>query len=169
MQITTPSDADAKAGPVADPRRALGAGIDDPFFAEALFDALPDVVFFVKDAEGRYVVVNQTLVQRCGQRHKAALLGRTPAEVFAHPFGQTFMAQDTAVLAGGSDIEDQLELHLYPSRDPGWCLTRKTALRDADGRIVGLTGISRDLAMADKKNPAYRKVAAAVTATNWTR
>jgi AraC-like DNA-binding protein len=143
-------------------RRALGAGIADPFFAEALFDALSDVVFFVKDAQGRYVVVNQTLVQRCGQRHKAALLGRTPAEVFVHPFGQTYMAQDQAVLAGGGAIEDQLELHLYPSRDPGWCLTRKTALRDAAGRIVGLTGISRDLAMADKKNPAYRKVAAAV-------
>jgi AraC-like DNA-binding protein len=143
-------------------RRALGADIADPFFAEALFDALPDVVFFVKDAEGRYVVVNQTLVQRCGRRHKSALIGRTPAEVFSHPFGQTYVAQDTAVLAGGNDIEDQLELHLYPSRDPGWCLTRKTALRDAAGRIVGLTGVSRDLAMADKKNPAYRRVAAAV-------
>ena len=143
-------------------RRSLGAGIADPFFAEALFDALPDVVFFVKDVECRYVVVNQTLVQRCGQRHKSALIGRTPAEVFARPFGQTYLAQDMAVLAGGSDIEDQLELHLYPNRDPGWCLTRKTALRDAAGRIVGLTGVSRDLAMADKKNPAYRKVAAAV-------
>jgi AraC-like DNA-binding protein len=143
-------------------RRALGAGIADPFFAEALFDALPDVVFFVKDVQGRYVVVNQTLVQRCGQRHKAALLGRTSAEVFARPFGQTYLAQDMAVLSGGASIEDQLELHLYPNRDPGWCLTRKTALRDAAGRIVGLTGVSRDLAMADKKNPAYRKVAAAV-------
>jgi len=154
MQTESPHD---------DARRALGAGIADPFFAEALFDALPDVVFFVKDERARYVVVNQTLVQRCGQRHKSALIGRTPAEVFAHPFGQTYMAQDLAVLAGDSDIEDQLELHLYPNRDPGWCLTRKTALRDAEGRIVGLTGVSRDLAMADKKNPAYRKVAAAVS------
>ncbi len=143
-------------------RATLGNAVADPFFAEGLFDALPDVVFFVKDVEGRYVVVNQTLVQRCGQRHKSALIGRTPVEVFAHPFGQTFHAQDMQVLAGDSDINDQLELHLYPSRDPGWCLTRKTALRDVQGRIVGLTGISRDLAMADKKNPAYRKVAAAV-------
>lgn len=31
------------------------------FFAEPLFDALPDVVFFVKDAQGRYLEVNQTL------------------------------------------------------------------------------------------------------------
>ncbi|SDG28906.1 MULTISPECIES: AraC family transcriptional regulator [unclassified Duganella] len=143
-------------------RRGMGANIADPFFAEGLFDALPDVVFFVKDVEGRYVVVNQTLVQRCGQRHKSALIGKTPAEVFAQPFGHTYMAQDLQVLAGEAAIEDQLELHLYPNRDPGWCLTRKHALRDPHGRIVGLTGISRDLAMADKKNPAYRKVAAAV-------
>lgn len=143
-------------------RRALGEAVADLFFSEALFDALPDVVFFVKDRQGRYVVVNQTLVQRCGQRQKSALLGRTPAEVFAQPFGASYLAQDLAVLAGGEEIEDQLELHLYPNRDPGWCLTRKLALRDREGRIVGLAGISRDLAMADKKNPAYRKVAAAV-------
>lgn len=145
----------------SDPREALGMAMADAFFAEPLFDALPDVVFFVKDAQARYVVVNQTLVQRCGVKNKAALIGRTPAEVFAQPFGQGYLAQDMAVLAGAA-IEDQLELHLYPNRDPGWCLTRKTALRDSGGAIVGLTGISRDLAMVDKKNPAYRKVAAAV-------
>ena len=31
-----------------------------------LFDAIPGVVFFVKDAQARYALVNQTLVQRCG-------------------------------------------------------------------------------------------------------
>ena len=34
-------------------------------------------------------------------------------------------------------------------------------LRDAHGVIVGLAGISRDLAMPDKKHPVYRRVAAA--------
>ncbi|MES2261014.1 MAG: AraC family transcriptional regulator [Pseudomonadota bacterium] len=143
-------------------RRALGACIADVFFAEALFDALPDVVFFIKDAQGRYTVVNQALARRCGARDKAALLGRTPADLFAPPFGTSYLAQDQAVLAGGAPIDDQLELHLYPNRDPGWCLTRKTALYDAAGVIVGLAGISRDLAMEDSKNPAYHKVADAV-------
>jgi AraC-like DNA-binding protein len=140
-------------------RQRLAAGIADVFFSEPLFDALPDVVFFVKDVQGRYVVVNHTLVKRCGLKHKDALLGRTPAEVFAHPFGQNYLAQDQAVLAGGAEIDEQLELHLYPNRDPGWCLTRKTALRDASGAIIGLAGISRDLAMEDRKNSAYHKVA----------
>nr|WP_229490391.1 AraC family transcriptional regulator [Pseudoduganella namucuonensis] len=147
---------------MAGARAALGEGIADVFFAEPLFDALPDVVFFVKDAGGRYVVVNRTLVKRCGLKHKDALLGRTSAEVFARPYGQNYLAQDQAVLAGAGEIEDQLELHLYPNRDPGWCLTRKTALRDASGAIVGLAGVSRDLAMEDRKNASYQKVAAAV-------
>lgn len=127
--------------------------------AESLFDALPDVVFFIKDSAGRYLQVNQTLVRRSGRKHKDELIGRTSSELFRPPFGALWLAQDRTVLDGGGDIVDQLELHLYPDRDPGWCLTRKLAIHE-DGAIVGLCGISRDLAMADKKNPAYRKVAA---------
>jgi len=43
---------------------------------EAVFDHLPDTVFFVKDAQGCYASVNTTLVQRCGLRHKPELIGR---------------------------------------------------------------------------------------------
>src|SRR5579872_6261136 len=35
-------------------RQLLAALIDNVFFCEPLFDALPDVVFFVKDEQGRY-------------------------------------------------------------------------------------------------------------------
>ena len=142
-------------------RRLLAALIDNVFFSEVLFDALPDVVFFVKDAQGRYVVVNQTLVWRCGLKQKSALLGRSVAEVFPSAFGSRYQEQDQQVLAGGSEIHDQLELHLYPDRDPGWCLTHKVALRDKTGHIVGLSGISRDLAMPDNAHPVYGRIAAA--------
>lgn len=132
----------------------------DLFFAEPLFDALPDVVFFVKDEQARYVLVNKTLVARCGLRDKAALLGCNATEVFASRFGTNYLAQDRTVLSTGVEIHDQLELHLYPNRDPGWCLTHKIPLRDGDGRIIGLAGISRDLAMPDRKHPVYQRIAA---------
>lgn len=142
-------------------RRLLAALIDNVFFSEALFDALPDVVFFVKDAQGRYLVVNQTLVRRCGLKQKSALVGRAAAQVFPSAFGSLYQEQDRQVLAGGSEFRDQLELHLYPDRDPGWCLTHKVALRDKQGNIVGLAGISRDLAMPDNAHPVYGRIAAA--------
>ena len=37
-----------------------------PFPGIELFDRVADTVFFIKDQEGRYVAVNETLVHRCG-------------------------------------------------------------------------------------------------------
>ncbi|WP_230404593.1 MULTISPECIES: AraC family transcriptional regulator [Undibacterium] len=140
----------------------LAGAIDNVFFAEPLFDAMPDVVFFVKDLDGRYVVVNQTLVTRCGLKDKYELVGRTVNEVFPPSLAATFEQQDQLVLNGGSEVRDQLELHLYPDRDPGWCLTNKIALRDGAQRIIGLSGTSRDLGMPDQRHPVYHRIAAAV-------
>lgn len=136
--------------------------IADPFFAVALFDRLDDVVFFVKDDAGRYVVVNETLLARCGLAHRAALVGRTPLELFPPGLSAGFAAQDRAVLSSGQPIHDRLELHLYPTRTQGWCLTDKIPLRDRAGRVVGLAGISRDLPVPDQQDPVYSRLAATV-------
>jgi len=119
---------------------------------ERLFDALPDVVFFAKDAEGRYTHANQTLLDRLRLTKRAQLIGRRTDELFPGGLGERYREQDEAVLRGGPEIVGQLELHLYPNRAPGWCLTHKLAWREpvAGGRrrdaIVGLVGLSRDLA-----------------------
>ncbi len=137
----------------------LAASIADPFFAAALFDHLPDVVFFVKDRAGRYVVVNRTLTLRCGFQHNDALVGRTAREVFPAELGASYAAQDEWVVASGQPIEHKLELHLYANRAPGWCLTHKLPLRDADGAVVGLAGISKDLPRPDQDHPIYARLA----------
>ncbi|WP_414705816.1 helix-turn-helix domain-containing protein [Pseudomonas sp.] len=124
----------------------------------ALFDAVPGVVFFIKDSEARYALVNQTLAQRCGFKRKQDLLGRTAEEVFPARFGPLYTAQDRRVLADGRRLSDQLELHLYYGNQPIWCLTHKLALRNHDGDIIGLAGISRDLQALQSTHPAYQKL-----------
>jgi AraC-like DNA-binding protein len=126
---------------------------------ESLFDALNDVAFFVKDREGRYLSVNNTLVRRCGLRAKQEMLGKTALDVHPLPLGQTYMAQDREVIDSGVEIKKHLELHLYPTRSRGWCLTHKMPLRDAAGAIIGLAGISQDLGLPDEQHPEYRKIA----------
>jgi AraC-like DNA-binding protein len=138
---------------------AFAQHLADPFFTAALFDQLPDVVFFVKDAAGRYMVVNQTLVARCGFQHKTDLLGKSPHDIFPLELGTSYAEQDRQVLATGQAIHNRLELHLYANRMPGWCLTHKIALRNRDGVPIGLAGISRDLHAPDRTNPAYARVA----------
>jgi AraC-like DNA-binding protein len=113
--------------------------------AEELFDLIPSIVFFVKNAAGRYVVVNATLVERCGLRAKSELVGRHVRDVFPRELAENYAAQDDAVLRSGRAITDRLELHWYPRRRSGWCLTTKLPLRDSAGAVCGLAGISRDL------------------------
>jgi AraC-like DNA-binding protein len=131
---------------------------------EPVFDAMPDVVFFVKDTHARYALVNDALASRYGHKEKQALLGKTATEVFPSRFGQVYTTQDQTVIAVGHQLLDQLELHLYPGRRPGWCLTSKQPLRDARGRIVGLAGISRDLRADEQSHPAYSHLAVVVQA-----
>lgn len=149
----------AGATPTAE---ALFAQLDQPFTGEALFDQLPDIVYFVKDRLGRYVSVNRTLVQRCGLRDKSQLIGRTAQELLGASLGETFTVQDRRVIRSGKPLLRQLELHVYPSRDVGWCLTTKLPLRNRRGTVIGLVGVSQDLRLPDASTSEYRPVAAAV-------
>jgi PAS domain S-box-containing protein len=126
---------------------------------EALFDALNDVAFFIKDREGRYLGINDTMVRRCGCRSKQELIGKSALDLFPRPLAQAYMAQDRQVIESGVPLQRHLELHMYPGRSRGWALTSKAPLRDAAGRIVGLMGTSQDLGLPDDLHPVYRKVA----------
>jgi PAS domain S-box-containing protein len=125
--------------------RELNESPNCPLGGDELFDEVPDTTYFIKDAGARYHFVNTTLVGRCGKTRKSDLLGKTAAEVFPSPLGAEFEGQDRRILDGGAAIRSQLELHIYPDGRQGWCLTWKRALRDGEGRIVGLSGISRDV------------------------
>lgn len=120
---------------------------------EALFDALPDVVFFVKDGDGRYTHANLTLVRRLGLKHRSDVIGRDVTELFPQSLGGSYATQDQRVLEG-EVIENQLEVHMFPNRVPGWCLTCKRPLRQR-GEVRGIVGISRDLGKPDGRHPTY--------------
>lgn len=133
-----------------------------PFTGEALFDALADAVCFLKNQRCEYVVVNRTLVERCGLRAKDELIGKRADEVFPPPLGESYFVQDEQVLKRGEPILNQLELHSYPTGGRGWCLTNKFPLRGQGGRVVGLYGISKDVQSPNERGEDYAKVAEAV-------
>jgi len=127
---------------------------------QPLFDACPNIVFFIKDVECRYTHINLTLLQRLGKRAREEVIGRTTAEVYPVRMGVRYLAQDRRTLKG-EIIENLLELQLYANRSAGWCLTFKRPLRQ-DGEIVGLIGISRDLGAPDRNNSSYARLQRAV-------
>ena len=144
------------------PSKDLDAALASAGFALALFDRLPDVVFFLKDAGGRYLAVNATLVRRLGRRDPSQILGKTARELFSAPLGQRYLEQDLAVVRTGAEVTDLLELHLYPDRREGWCLTNKVPVRGAGGRTVGVAGTSRDVQAPSETSEGFSDLAEAV-------
>ncbi len=113
---------------------------------QRLFDDLPNVVFFIKDRAGRYLAANRTLVERCGFADKAEVLGKRPSDLFPEPLAALYERQDQRVVQSGKAILDRLELHFYPNRRRGWCLTNKYPIPDAKtGAVAAIAGLSRDV------------------------
>ncbi|MCO8124485.1 AraC family transcriptional regulator [Stieleria sp. TO1_6] len=128
-----------------DLRSAFAARLTDPFLSESLFDHLSDIVYFVKDDAGRYVVVNETLVKRCGKKKKSELIGKNASDLFDDATGARFLEQDLALIRSRAPLVNELERHPYTAHSSGWCLTTKLPLSDPQGNVIGLVGMSRDL------------------------
>lgn len=110
-----------------------------------LLDPLPGVVFVIKDLNGRYLHANVGLVRRLGLCRREELIGRYVSELFPGGLGLAYAEQDRRVLAGES-LHDHLELHLYPHRQPGWCLSSKYPLR---GKGESIARIAQACGFAD--------------------
>lgn len=141
----------------------LFAQLDEPFTGEALFDCMNDLVFFIKNSRGEYVVVNQEMVLRCGRREKHELLGRNADEVYPPPLGQSYRAQDEAIIKTGQPLLNQLELQIYHTGVRGWCLTNKLPLHARNKSVVGLMGISKDLQVPNETGVDFARLAKAVS------
>jgi PAS domain S-box-containing protein len=130
--------------------------------AEALFDALGDVLFCVKDRKRRYVAANDAFIRSAGLRSRAELLGKTAREVFPAALAAGYEQQDDEVFSSGTTVHDRLEMVTRRDGAVGWFVSQKVPVADAKGRIVALAGISRDLSMPAAKGASLDPLAAAL-------
>lgn len=109
-----------------------------------LFDALPDVQAWIKDAKRRYLWVNRTFLLNYGLHHLDEVLGKTDDDLSPAHLATHFREGDEAVLAGQT-VQGRLELVGRFDHTAQWCFTTKRRLVDARGRVVGTAGITRAL------------------------
>lgn len=115
----------------------------DPVVSE-LWDMLPDVVFWVKDDAGRFLVINQALADQA-QRPKAMILGKRDVDCFPNELASNYMHDDDQVLKQGIPIRNKPELVLTPEGVVEWRQTTKLPVFSHDGEIIGTAGISRKM------------------------
>ncbi len=109
-----------------------------------IIDAIPDFVF-AKDADGRATLCNLAKARAFASGDPEALVGLTELEAFpGDPAAARYHADDMRVIETGEpmvDVEEPAEI----GAEPRWLLTTKVPLRSADGAVVGLVGVARDV------------------------
>ncbi len=110
-------------------------------------------VIYVKDLAGRYLLVNRRYSELFHISNDA-VAGKTDHELFTPDLADAFRAMDQRVAAAGAPlIEEELAPH-----DDGMhtYVSVKCPLRDTQGRLTGVFGISTDITDRKRSEDALR-------------
>ena len=106
-----------------------------------VIDATPDAIF-VKDLEGKYVLVNQAAARFVG-RTPEQVVGLRDYELYTEETAKRFIEDDKAVLAAGEPMAFEGVATSHAGTQA--YLVTKGVYRDKNGRILGIYGISHDI------------------------
>lgn len=128
----------------------------------SLFDHLPGVCFYCKDAEGRFMLVSRSFLQHYQLRHEEELLGLTDFDVAPHHMASGYVRDDALLLAGRERCIERVEMWFDLQGTPDWFFVTKLAVRDTRGQICGTAGVVRRAAEHETQLPIIQNVARAV-------
>ncbi|MGO4439106.1 putative bifunctional diguanylate cyclase/phosphodiesterase [Rhizobium sp. RAF56] len=113
---------------------------------KAIAHELPDCLY-VKDCNGRFVFANAATAKSMGVDCASVLVGKTDFDVWPQETAAELFRIEQDILATGKpqiDMEEFLP-SLSAGGRPNYRLTSKIPLRNEEGDVVGLIGISRDI------------------------
>jgi PAS domain S-box-containing protein len=109
-----------------------------------LIDNLPDRIF-VKDRQSRFLINNLAHVRALGATSPDEVIGKTDLDIFPAELANQYYGDEQALMESGQPL-NRKEMTVIPrTSERYWLQTTKVPLRDKQGVVVGLLGISRDI------------------------
>ena len=113
-------------------------------YLRTLIDSLPDYIF-IKDRQSRFLMNNLAHAQVLGATHPNEVVGKTDREIFPPQLANQYYADEQAVMKSGQPLNREEVGVDQRTGETRWLQTTKVPLRDKDGKIIGLVGISRNI------------------------
>jgi len=120
---------------------------------QAISDNAGDIIF-AKDLQGRYQFFNRMAGEEVGLSADQ-VLGRDDTQIFGPEVAARLRANDARVLEIGHN--QRFEEEVDTPQGPQINLSTKGPLRDAEGRVVGLFGVSRNITPQRQAERALRE------------
>jgi PAS domain S-box-containing protein len=125
-----------------------------------LIDNLPDCIF-VKDVESRFITYNlaegRKLAHLLHRKTPDEVVGKRDIDIYPQELAGGYYADEQAVIRSGQPLLNREERAIDPEGKTRWVLTSKVPLRNDQGNIVGLVGISRDITERKAAEEALRE------------
>ena len=109
---------------------------------KTLVDSIPDLIFY-KDVDGVYKSCNEPFCEFAGKSEQE-IINRTDYTLFPLETAEEFVVNDRKVYDSKSVIINE-EWVKYPDGKQVLLETKKFLVKDKDGKVMGLMGISRDI------------------------
>jgi PAS domain S-box-containing protein len=128
----------ASAQDISERKSAERLLIDREAKLAAILDNLPFMIW-LKNVSGEYVAVNQPYVRAVGKNDTNEVIGKTDFELWPSELAEKFVSDDALVME--SRQQKSFEEMSFDYGQDTWVETYKTPIIDAEGRLLGTTGI----------------------------
>jgi PAS domain S-box-containing protein len=130
---------------ISERKRAEAALLTERNLLRTLIDHLPDGIY-VKDRQSRFMLVNRALLEVLGLSSAEQVLGKSHSDFFPPHVAAQLADDEQAIFATGQALLNHEESVASPhSGASRWVLTSKVPVRDAQGQIAALVGVTRDI------------------------
>ena len=127
----------------------------------AMFDLIPDTLFWIKDTQSRMVHINAALQKHLGVAGIHQVIGLNDYDFAPKYIAKQFITDDKRVMTG-KVIDNRLEINIRSDGQLAWYSTSKRPLYDDKRNIIGTYGFSRRLEQARAQTIAMDAVKAPV-------
>jgi PAS domain S-box-containing protein len=111
---------------------------------QLIMDNITDMIY-VKDTAGSYTLVNRATLVALGAKSVEDVRGRTVVNFFDVNYANLHNQIDRRILETGNSVVNMDNVMMFADGTQHRQLLSKFPLRDAEGRIIGIVGINRDV------------------------
>jgi AraC-like DNA-binding protein len=110
-----------------------------------LLDLLPDVAFFVKDRQSRFIVQNRRACEYCHAASDGETVGKTDYDFYPRDRAQAYVDGDIQVMTSGIPIINAVAPAPEVEGSDRLIFYSKVPVYDRSGAIIGVAGIHREI------------------------